>query len=153
MLALTRPSGTRGVVLFESWDTQHEVPLGGSDLRDSWVADWLGLGMHLMTEPFLEFERPWTGWTLRIDLTEGVELRDRSGTRALRTSLPVDPAWFEMVAKQGRCLIVTGTGLLSSASEEWTDWEAIRARIDSARRNGAVVAGIVDVVAAGREPE
>lgn len=150
-ISLIWPSG-RTAVIFERGVVARRRPLDGFEPTDSWVHTCLEAGLHLVLDPVEEFERVVDGWNMRIDDPAlGLEVQGR-GEERLRLPHPLPGAFVDVIARERRCTLITGSALLSTDvyhSAPAIDGHDLLAQLDEARRDGRLVGGVVEVVLAG----
>jgi hypothetical protein len=146
--SITRPSGTRVALIFERGVLMHHVPLDGGEIRNGWIETCLSAGLHLVTEPFFDFERRAPGWRMTIDdpdwgfLIEGPDGQRMSGRD------PIAPELMEIFTEQRRCLVITGAALLqadTAKSLSTVTADVVLEQLEQARLDGRMVGGVMEV--------
>jgi hypothetical protein len=147
-LVFTRPAGTRAALIFERGVVRKGRTEMHGESRDSWISTCLAGGLHLMTEPLFEFEQDSEGWLMTVDDPAlGFVIRGPKGG-GLTGRWPIPPEWLAVANEQRRCLLITGTALLSRdlyVAPGGPDFNVACQQLEEARLDGRMVGGVIEM--------
>lgn len=120
---------------FEAAAQVWEVPASSAEPIDALISSYLKVGLTLVTDALAaDCFPPVNAWSIQVDNGQ-ISIWDEGGTAVYCAPAgDVPAAWFQQVESEGRCRILTGSGigLLTGTFEK---------QIDAAIADGRVVGG------------
>ena len=137
-----RPATPRAFVAWETSGTDLYAQSAGGETLDVAVSSHLAQGFVLVTDDPMQARLPnATGWRVRVR-GDQIQIRDADGDLDVAATAPMPQGWQQAAQGQGRCVLLTGTGLeLASGGVDGMQRAAIAGRLVGASARVAVTHG------------
>jgi hypothetical protein len=125
-----RPATPRAFVAWETSGTDLYAQSAGGETLDVAVSSRLEQGFVLMTDDPMQARLPnATGWRVRVR-GDQIQIRDADGYLDVEATAPMSQEWQQAARSQGRCVLLTGTGLeLASGGVDGMQRAAVAGRL------------------------
>lgn len=125
-----RPATPRAFVAWETSGTDIYAQSAGGETLDVAVSSHLAQGFVLVTDDPMQARLPYaTGWRVRVRGNQ-IQIHDADGDLDVAATAPMPQGWQQAARGQGRCVLLTGTGLeLASGGVDGMQRAAVAGRL------------------------